>query len=62
MKVDRYFIKKSLMDRLKAGEKVPGYEIALWDYADLKPLNARRVDEGDPDALVACGLLIKETS
>lgn len=57
-KIDGYFIRKELADRLKTGEKVPGYEIVFYEYDDMKPLNSKRVEKGDPDALIACDLLI----
>ena len=61
-KVSNYFIRKAIADRLKAGESVPAYEITLWGYNDLEPLNTKRVDENDPDAFIACDLLLGETS
>ena len=48
-KIPNYFIRKEIADRLKAGESVPAYEITLWGY-------------DDPDAFIACDLLIGETS
>ena len=61
-KVSNYFIRKAVADRLKAGESVPAYEVTLWGYDDLGPLNTKRVDQNDPEALIACDLLLGETS
>ena len=63
IKIGNYFVKKAIADRLKAGESVPAYEVTLWGYYDLGPGdNSQRVRENDPEALIACDLLLGETS
>lgn len=61
-KIGLYFIKKSISDRLKAGEHLSADEITLWGYKDLGPNNHQRVRENDPESLIACDLLLGETS
>ena len=62
-KIGLYFVKKAIADRLKAGEHLPEYEIILWGYNDLGPGdNRQRVRENDPESLIACDLLLGETS
>ena len=60
-KVSNYFIRKSIADRLKAGDKVPSEEIELFQYKDLNDSNRGWNARNNPDALIACDLLIGET-
>ncbi len=59
--VGNYFIRLSDADRLRAGEKIPAGELTLYGYKDLGDDPSGRVNRGEPDALVACDLVVART-